>query len=1086
MRKIIFIFGLVMCSMAVSAQTTNPFPTTDSLRKFINKWIRNSAVDAFTNLRLNTALIGVTRFIDEAEGGGGGISPADTAAMLAGYTRLSRFMDSVAALRSAISGAGAGPAGPENSLQYRSGGVFAGDAGLTYNAITNKLTTDSVAMQKAVSNFYRLNPSLFFNPPDSISLYGHSWVVGQNASTFAQSFPGRMVDHYQLPFVNHAVGGRGIWESVRQHHQNINPGHKAITLVMTLLNDVRRGGTGYKTVRKAMGGMNSLIANHFLSAWTPAGLTTGTITRYGTWFPGYLSSTVGGKSVGNGAFTATLNDSIVYMFRDSTLVLGLIGADSISGVNYNYAVFDIYIDDVLYATKSEGNMTDGISDGNNDNGRSPFAIIIRGLSLGTHKVKLVNKTSGANFVVDYFGHLIDASQATPILIFHDPKLDATGYATSPNQANDAVINSINASVDSLLAAQWPGYPWYIARTNDYFINTTASGLDADHIHQNNLGGQQTATAGTTALPSVTIPADNNTILASTSLPYYKANDRIRQIALYDQVVGKVDTGRFIANSPNYLQAASININGNIRTAASLFSGSSTATTASAPAARFYTGGSSMLNLYKFSTDNYLINADTTGTTGVNVNIAVNNAFRVGTLSGGTITNFLTADNTATNKLAVTGNASFSSVVLGSSLTPTNAAITAGTSFSLPAIGLYKSNAPTDSKVFHLRTDDTSFNIISINDAVNASNYNARFIRSGTTPTYTYLYGKIRLPSTPDSVTTATGGFLFRDFTTGDIRATSAPAPALTSNYIGYGISGSLSGSTAYQYNGTNVTQSNSTARHYIVNTDALGSTSGGSISLYNDGTPSASNQSLGNLEFGARISGNYRLGATIRALSSGAWTDGSVYRTDLIFSPTASGSATPSVGMRLNGGGRLFVGGNTVASATLHLAGGSAGASGAPLKFTSGTNLTTPEAGAVEYDGTNLTATPGDAVRRNVVLMDAATPQVGDILMRSGSYWTRTAYSNVTTQNTTASISAGQFTIVQIIKTSPGASNITITISGSFIGQKYIIKKMDNGAGVVTINGAAGTFDGAASINISGQYETVTAIWDGSNWLLLP
>lgn len=51
--------------------------------------------------------------------------------------------------------------------------------------------------------------------------------------------------------------------------------------------------------------------------------------------------------------------------------------------------------------------------------------------------------------------------------------------------------------------------------------------------------------------------------------------------------------------------------------------------------------------------------------------------------------------------------------------------------------------------------------------------------------------------------------------------------------------------------------------------------------------------------------------------------------------------------------------GLAVASPTsrLHLPSGTATASTAPLKFTSGTNLTTPEAGAVEFDGTNYFAT---------------------------------------------------------------------------------------------------------------------------------
>lgn len=69
MRKIVLVLGIILAAQAVKSQTLNPFPTTDSLRKFINKWIRNSAVDAFTNLRLNTSLLGMTRFLDSSYGG---------------------------------------------------------------------------------------------------------------------------------------------------------------------------------------------------------------------------------------------------------------------------------------------------------------------------------------------------------------------------------------------------------------------------------------------------------------------------------------------------------------------------------------------------------------------------------------------------------------------------------------------------------------------------------------------------------------------------------------------------------------------------------------------------------------------------------------------------------------------------------------------------------------------------------------------------------------------------------------------------------------------------------------------------------
>lgn len=57
-------------------------------------------------------------------------------------------------------------------------------------------------------------------------------------------------------------------------------------------------------------------------------------------------------------------------------------------------------------------------------------------------------------------------------------------------------------------------------------------------------------------------------------------------------------------------------------------------------------------------------------------------------------------------------------------------------------------------------------------------------------------------------------------------------------------------------------------------------------------------------------------------------------------------------------------------SARLHLPAGTATASTAPLKFTSGTNLTTAEAGAFEYDGNSLFFTPKGTLRSGILMTD--------------------------------------------------------------------------------------------------------------------
>lgn len=63
-------------------------------------------------------------------------------------------------------------------------------------------------------------------------------------------------------------------------------------------------------------------------------------------------------------------------------------------------------------------------------------------------------------------------------------------------------------------------------------------------------------------------------------------------------------------------------------------------------------------------------------------------------------------------------------------------------------------------------------------------------------------------------------------------------------------------------------------------------------------------------------------------------------------------------------GARLGLGmGETSPTAILELPSGTATAGTGPLKFTSGTNLGTPEAGVMEYDGTNLYYTTGGLAR---------------------------------------------------------------------------------------------------------------------------
>ncbi len=88
---------------------------------------------------------------------------------------------------------------------------------------------------------------------------------------------------------------------------------------------------------------------------------------------------------------------------------------------------------------------------------------------------------------------------------------------------------------------------------------------------------------------------------------------------------------------------------------------------------------------------------------------------------------------------------------------------------------------------------------------------------------------------------------------------------------------------------------------------------------------------------------------------------------------TSSPNGTVNEAMRITASTNAAVTGSvgigvTVPTAVLHLKAGIATANYAPLKFTSGTNLTTAEAGAMEYDGTDLFFTRAGTVRENVLV----------------------------------------------------------------------------------------------------------------------
>jgi hypothetical protein len=106
----------------------------------------------------------------------------------------------------------------------------------------------------------------------------------------------------------------------------------------------------------------------------------------------------------------------------------------------------------------------------------------------------------------------------------------------------------------------------------------------------------------------------------------------------------------------------------------------------------------------------------------------------------------------------------------------------------------------------------------------------------------------------------------------------------------------------------------------------------------------------------------------------------------LVLEPRLSGAVRSAVFigtggvpvMVVNGGGNVSIGQSATGTARLHLPAGTATAGTAPFKFTTGVHLVTPEAGAIEYNGTNFYATPGTVRKRIVTMVEGtAAPVTG-------------------------------------------------------------------------------------------------------------
>jgi len=203
---------------------------------------------------------------------------------------------------------------------------------------------------------------------------------------------------------------------------------------------------------------------------------------------------------------------------------------------------------------------------------------------------------------------------------------------------------------------------------------------------------------------------------------------------------------------------------------------------------------------------------------------------------------------------------------------------------------------------------------------------------------------------------------------------------------------------------------------------------------------------------------------------------------------------------------KLGLGTAAVSTAFLKIAAGTTTV--VPIQLTSGTNLTTPVAGGIEFNGTNFFMSPS-TTRKQVVITNTNTPAKGSLPIGDGTYYTNnvpTASENLAWTAGTGtlnlsesegmvwlstsihSVADANYTLAKsdrLVRITSLTAARTMTFAGS--GGTFIpitIKDESGNAGTfnITCSPPSGTIDGAASKIINTNYGSITYYFDGTNY----
>jgi hypothetical protein len=181
----------------------------------------------------------------------------------------------------------------------------------------------------------------------------------------------------------------------------------------------------------------------------------------------------------------------------------------------------------------------------------------------------------------------------------------------------------------------------------------------------------------------------------------------------------------------------------------------------------------------------------------------------------------------------------------------------------------------------------------------------------------------------------------------------------------------------------------------------------------------------------------------------------------------------------------------------------------APLTLTSGTNLTTAAAGAMEFttDTLYFTITTG-AVRKKVAIYDDASGAAGDTYYRDSSgnfvrlgvgstgqvlkvasglpsWGSASSTFGTNTQSGTSYTVSTSDTVVFADATSNNVA-VTLPAASGATGYRFYVKRIDSSGHTVTIlRSGSDTIDGMTSFTLDQQYTAFAVVSNGSAWYIL-